>query len=273
MSPFVDATLMRLSDPAALRDFLFPAGDGRQLRALFAEVYDLPFAAIHDVADVQVLRSECQRPVFPARLLTGSWTQTLPDHRRTDVRYEGSEGAGPVWIDLDAELWVTLVLAVDPGEVESFRIAPLEGFGTLEEFRDRFSQFDLDAFMSERGLRTADDLQRALRHLIGEVRLRPLPAFDPADPAHRRRFPLRLSVLVRDTVDVTAALRDVRTLLHTAEHALAYRRQGPADAEARAPLAPLLVFSSAGLPAGGPSPEQLSVFFAGQNVLAVFQDP
>ncbi|MFE5923679.1 hypothetical protein [Streptomyces sp. NPDC056468] len=269
----MDATLVRLSDPAALRDLVFPAGDDQRLRTLFAEVYDLPFAAIHDVADVQVLQTECQHPVFPARLLTGSWTQTLPDHRRTDVRYEGSEAAGPVWIDLDAELSVTLVLVVDPGEVESFRIAPLEEFGTLEDFRDRFRPFDLDAFMAEHGLRTAEDLRRAFRHLLGEVRLRPLPAFDPDDPAHRRRFPLRLAVLIRDTVDTTAALRDVRTLLHTAEHALAYRRQGPAHAEARAPLAPLLVFSSAGLPPGGPSREQLSAFFARQNVLAVFQDP
>ncbi|MGW6058058.1 hypothetical protein [Streptomyces sp. NPDC055189] len=243
------------------------------MRTLFAEVYDLPFAAIHDVAAVDVLSTECQHPLFPARLLTGRWTQTLPEHRRTDIEYEGTGSVGPVWVDVDAELAVTLILAVDPGEVESFRVSDLGAFTTLDDFRAKFRYFDLDAFMIKNGLHTVEDLRRAFRYLLGELRLRPLPAFDPADPVHRRRFLLRLSVLVRDTVDAAAALRDVRIVLHTAERTLAYSPQGPAAAEARAPLAPLLVFSSTGLAPGGPTREQLTAFFAGQNILAVFQDP
>jgi hypothetical protein len=267
---FADSILVRLSTPDGLRDLVFAEGDPdrTRVRALFAEAYDLPFATVHDVVDVQVTGVECQRPVFPAVRRTGNWLQTIPAGSRTDFTVEG-RGAEPRWIDVVAELAVTVVLAVDPGGLASLTFRDLGGFASLEEFRAKFGYFDLDAFMAEHGLTTVDDLREAFRYQIGEVRLKPIPPFDPDDPAHRRVFRFALAVLVREDVDLTGTLRDVRLL--TAGEA-GYPHQVDA-AEARAAYAPLLVFPADTAGGGGPDQQRITDFFAGQRVLAVFEQP
>jgi hypothetical protein len=271
----VDATLLRLADPAVLKDLVFPADDAghTRIRALFAEVLALPYAAVHDVLAVDVSNVECEVPLFPVRVVTGNWTQTLPANSRTEVQYEAVDGAALCWVEVTAELSVTAVLAIDPGDVESVQFSDLGAFATLDEFRAKFRYFDLDAFMAEHGLHTVEDLRRAFAYLRGEVKLRPVATFDPQDPANQRRYRFRLAVLVRDQVDVAAALRDVRTVLAAAERTVPYRRDVDDAAEARAPWAPLLVFSAAGVPPGGPTQDQLTQFFASQRVLAIFQTP
>ena len=272
MSAFVDTALVRLSKPEGLRQLIFPAADSgqRRVRALFAAVYQLPFAAIHEVLDVTVTSSECMRPVFGARRTNGSWLQTLPGTSRGEVNLDSADGREPHWIDLSADVDVSVVLQVDPGEVDSFRLAEIGEFTTLEEFRQKFRFFDLDAFMAEHGISTVDDLRGAFRYLLGEVRLKSVPAFDPADPSNRRRFGLSLAVLVRDTVDLAAALREVRLLAAAAERSLTYRRK-LGEAEVRAPFAPVLVLPEKAVAGAGLTPEQVIEFFASQQILAVLE--
>jgi hypothetical protein len=238
---FVDATLVRLADPGALKDLVFPAGDatGTRVRALLAEVFDLPFASVHDVLSVDVSAIECEVPLYDTRAVTGNWTQTIPANKRTEVQYEASDGTPLCWVEVTAELLVTVVLAIDPGEVESVRFTEGDPFITLH----------------------------------GEVRLKPVPDFDPTDPANQRRYRIRLAVLVRDEVDAAAALRDVRTVLAAAQRSVPYRRAVDDAAEGRAPWAPLVLFPAAGVPANGLTQDQLIQFFASQRVLAVFQTP
>jgi len=271
MAGFVDATMVRLSDPAHLRDLVAPPGEAGQerIRRLLATVYALPDATIHQVTRVDVLTSEFQRPLFPARRLAGTWTQTTPSHTRTDVLYEGSDGLAAEWLDLAARLAVTLVLRVDPGEVESIRLAEPAEFSTLAEFEAQFRAFDLAAFMAEHGLSTVEDLKRAYRYLLGGIRLRDPGPFDPADPAHQRRFDLPLAIFIRDEIDLSACLRAVRLAREAGERALPYQRH-TGDGEVLGPFATLLVLPAAAVVADGFTEAELTAFFAAQDAVVVF---
>jgi hypothetical protein len=274
MSDFVDRVMIGLSDPVKLRELVSPAADGthQRLRLLFATVYRLPFAVVHDVISVEVLDTEFQRPLFSPRRLAGTWTQASPSYTRTDVLYEGLDVRAPEWLDLSAGLALTVVLEVDRGEVETIRLHDLGEFSTLDEFRAAFRFFDLDAFMAQHGITTVAELKRAFRYLLGEIRLKAVPPFDPQDPAHQRRFELNLAVLIRDEIDIVGCLRDARRAREAAERAVPYRRE-VADGEVQTPYAPVLVLPAAAAPAAGADQAALESFFAAQEVLAVFVTP
>lgn len=274
MGTFADRIMVRLSDPAHLRELVAPAADGghERLRQLFARVYSLPSAVLHEVLDVDVEVTEFQRPLFPGRHTLGTWTRAQPDHQRTDVMYDTVDLRSAQWLDVSASLALTVVLQVDPGEVESIRTVEIDDFATLDEFRARFRYLDLEAFLARHRISTVEELRRAYRHLLTEVKLRPAPEFDAADPANVRRFDLRLAFLLRDTIDLTEALRAARHVGEIADRALPYRRSS-GEVDATAPYATVLVFPSAGVAATGLTQAQLEQFFDAAGVLAVFVTP
>lgn len=267
----IDSILLRLADAAGVHDIVFPPGDtGRtRIRTLLSAVYQLPFAAIHDVTAVDVVAVDCAQPLFPIVRRTGNWTQTMPAHIRTDVDISGNDGAAPRWIDVAAELSATVVLEIDPGELESLRTEGIGDFATLDEFRAKFRYLDLDAFMREHRLTTVEDLRRAFRYLRTEVKLKPVPAFDPADPANTRRLAFRVGILIRDNIDLTGALRDVREL--SAAHGPVVGERTDRDfAEVTSAIAPLVVFPETAVPSSGFTKEQIIAFFGRQRILTVF---
>jgi hypothetical protein len=274
MSTFVDQAMLSLSDPAQLRELVDPATDSthQRVRQLFSAVYALPFAALHDIVQVDVLMTDFQRPLFAPRTLSGTWTQTVPSHVRTDVMYEGLTGLSPEWLDLAARLALTVVLEVDPGEVESILIADIGEFASLAEFEAKFRYFDLAGFMAEHHITTVDELKRAYRYLLGEIKLAAPAAFNPADPANQRRFDLNLAVLIRDGIDVATCLRDARLARELMERTVPYRRE-VAEANVQTPYAPVLVLPSDAVAATGFTAAELGEFFAAQDVLAVFISP
>jgi hypothetical protein len=163
---------------------------------------------------------------------------------------------------------VTAVLNLDPAEVESISAADIGDFETLADFEARFRSFDLPSFMTEHGIATVDELRRAYRYLLGEIRLAAPPPFDAGSPANRRRFPLDVAVLLRDDVDLAGSLRWARRVRDLADHG----RPQPADVvgiEVRTSWAPLLVFSPAAVSASGIPEDELTGFFAAQEVLAL----
>ena len=274
MSAFVDTVMLGLSDPDRLREVVAPAADttNDRIRQLFAAVYALPAAVLHDVVEVDVVASDFQLPLFAPRRLAGTWTQTTPSPVRTDVLYEGADARAPHWLDVVAQLALTVVLEVDTGEIASLQLDDMGDFDTLADFREKFRYFDLDAFLAEHDITDVAGLKRAYRYLLGRIQLRQPGTFDPADPAHRHRFELNVAVLIRDTVDVAACLRDARLVREVAARTLPYRRT-VGDAEVRTPYAPLLVLPANAVGATGFTPDDLSRFFAGQDVLVVFLTP
>jgi hypothetical protein len=267
MSAFVDASLVRLSTNEGLQDFIAPADDtGQQrLRTLFAQVYDLPFADVHSLrADVTGIG--CQRPLFLSERRTGSWLQSLPAQHSGDFKLEGNDLRQPQWIDVVAELLVTAELMVDGGELASVRMADLGDFDTLEEFRTLVPDLDVDAFLAEHGISTVEELRLRFRFSDAALRFAPAP---PADPANltSQQFPLTLALLIRDTVDLAAVLRDVQLARLAAEQAGGHPAQPLA--ERRSANAHAVVFPAAA--ANGLNQEQIKDFLASQHVLASFE--
>ncbi|MFI5529930.1 hypothetical protein ACIA8O_15450 [Kitasatospora sp. NPDC051853] len=275
MSGFTDGLMLRLGAPGALPGLLLPADATglARVRQLVGTLYGLPAATVHEVARLEVAAAELQRPLFRVRQLSGSWIRTAPAHERTEVLYEGRDAAAPPeWADLMLRLTATLVLELDPGAVESVTLNDIGEYQTLAEFQAKFRYFDLDGYLARHRIGTVDELRRAYRHLLGEIRLAAPPPFDPAAPANRRRVPLELAVLVRESVDLTASLRAAQLVRDLAERGLP-ARPDPAGLESRGRLAPVLVFPAAALAVSGITETELSAFFAAQDVLAIVLPP
>jgi hypothetical protein len=267
MSAFVDALLVRLSTHEGLQDLIAPADDTGQLRlrALFAQVYDLPFAAVHSLrADVAGIG--CQRPLFLTERRGGSWLQNVPTQHSGDFKLEGSHLRQPLWIDVFAELLVTAELLVDGGELASVRIADLGGFDTVEEFRALVPDIDVDAFFARHGISTVEELRQRFRFTDAAMRFAPAPSADPQNLTSQQ-FPLTLALLIRDTIDLAAVLRDVQLVRLAAEQVGGYPVQPLA--ERRTANAHAVVFPA--VAGNGLDQEQVKDFLASQHVLASFE--
>ncbi len=266
MTAFVDQTLMQLSDPANLVELLTPAGDTdhTRLRTLLNAMYDIPYATIHNIPEDEIVirKIEAQRPLFPPGSTRGTWTQTVPNHNRTDVVYESSNGLDPVWLDISAEIRLVLELTADLGEVESISTRPITDFETLDEFRAHFRFFDLDKFMKQHDITTVEELQERFHYLLTEIKLA-----EPDDSVSQRAYTLNLAIFIRDDIDVRAALQDIKLAQAALERTLTYHRETDA-AEVRTPYAPLIIFSRDAL--NGFSEDSVQNFFAKEQILALF---
>ncbi|MFF3877198.1 hypothetical protein [Streptomyces sp. NPDC001978] len=271
MSEFVDQQMVRLSDPAQLTALVDPPGDANhaRVRGLLNAVYAMEFATIRGVSDVRVRQSEFQRPVFPPRRTAGTWFQTMPPYTRTDLALERHDPMTPVWVDMAAELGLTLLLDIDAGDVQSVLTHEVTDFTTLDDFRSRFRFLDLDAFMAKHDITTVEELREAFHYLLTEIRLRFPGPFDPNDPANQHRYDLKLAILIRDSIDVASALRDAKLARTALERAFS-PVPGPDGTEVRTPYAPVLLLPVAAVPGSPLTQAALESFFASEGVLTLF---
>jgi hypothetical protein len=270
MSAFVDQQMVRLSDPTQLVALVDPPGDANhdRLRALLAAAYIMEFATIRDVSDVQVRRAIFQHPVFSPRRTAGTWFQTGPPYVRTDLALERHDPMTPVWVDTAAEIGLTLLLEIDTGEVQSIIGREITGVTSLDDFRSRFRFLDLDAFMRQHNITTVEELREAFQYLRAEIQLRAPGPFDPNDPTNRHRYELKLAILIRDAIDVVAALRDAKLVRTAMEGALVAK--DPDEAETRTPYAPVLLLPVTAVPGPPLTRAALESLFAAEGILALF---
>ncbi|GHE97699.1 hypothetical protein [Streptomyces fumanus] len=270
MSAFVDEQMVRLRDPAQLAALVDPPGDTEhaRVRALLAAMYTMDFATVRDVSDLHVRQVEFQRPVVAARRTSGNWFRSTPAYTRTEVALEQRDPLAPLWVDLSAEIDVTLLLEVDGGAVESVVTREITGVTSLDDFRSRFRFLDVDAFLRKHDITTVEELREAFQYLLTEIHLRAPGPFDPDDPANRHPYELRLAMLIRDTVDVASLLRDAKLARAAVESAVLPGEAG--GAEIRTPYAPVLLIPAAVAPGGPLSTTALESFFAAEGVLALF---
>jgi hypothetical protein len=273
VSTFGDLFLLDRSTPAALASLLAPAGSPPppRLLVLAGSVYDLANARLDRLVGVGVRDVVLQQPLFPVHRHAGTWTGVVPAYTRSELVVERRGGLSPLWVDIGATVVLTAVVELDPGGIDSVRTQEIEGFTSLEDFRARFGFIDLDDFMARHGLETVEDLREAYRYLKAEIRLRAPPTFDPDDPVNRLDVDVPVALLLRDTLDLTAALRDAKLLRSVAHDVLSppVRR---VFGEATAPCAPVLVFPRTALPPAGPTETAVHAFFAREGVLSVFAD-
>ncbi|GAB2686922.1 hypothetical protein GCM10027089_04830 [Nocardia thraciensis] len=268
--------MVALADPAALVELVHPAGDPthRRIRALLAAAYDFPAAVVHDVTAVRVVSYRCQQPVLAPAVTKGTWTTTSPGYARTDLYSENDANGALRWMDMLVDLAVDVVLEVDASEIASVTLGDIGAYSTLDEFAAKFRYFDLPAFLAAHRITTVDELKRAGTYLRADLRLKPRPPFDPADPANTRRLPLRLALLPRDPVDIAAVLRDARLAVRAADRAIPHTPAGGDHrvADPRGALVPATLFPDNAVPPGT-TPEKLAQFFAGQHVAAFVYTP
>ena len=274
MSLFVDQVLLQLSNSAQLVQLLAPAGDTTHslLLTLLNAVYSLPFVTIHNVSNITVGQMEFQKLVLPTHHTQGTWTQTVPSYMRTEIAYEDLDRPEPVWIDIAAEIGLTLLLEVDPGQVSSMINYEVANFQTLDDFQKQFRYIDLNAFMAKHNITTVDELRERYQYLRSEIQLSPLVPFDPNNPANQHSYTLNVAILIRDVIDVAATLRDAKLARFSLEQALAYQREVDV-AEVLTPYAPLVIFPQTALSGLPFSANALQTFFDTERILVLFFTP
>ncbi|MEU1167396.1 hypothetical protein ACIPX0_09860 [Streptomyces sp. NPDC090075] len=251
MSAFGDRALLALSDPAALGALLSPTGGSgdQRVRTMLASVYDLSAVRLDTITDARVREIALQRPLFPTGRQDGAWSQLVPSYARTELTLTVPEPTRPVWIDLRATVDVTLVAEIDPAGAESVVARAFDDFATFDEFRARFTFFDLDAFLTEHGISTVKELKDAFHYVVAEIQLRTPPPFDPDDPANTHTLPVTLAAVVVDPFDLAGGLRATR-LVREAARPLTGPVPAGLPAEATEAYATALVIAADGLPDG-----------------------
>ncbi len=266
--------MVQLYDPVRFRELLAPADvvDQARVGILLSGMYVLDQATLHNVAGVTVTDVEAQRPFFPNRRATGTLTQTNPAYVRSDLSLESDDLAGPVWVDLCADVDLEVIIELDAGGIEAAVTRVLSNFASLDEFRAQFRFIDLDAFMAQHGVTTVEELRAVSTYLLTEVRLRAQPPFDPGDPANRTTYRLQVAVMVHDQPDIAETLRTAKLLRATSQRGLAFRRADE-GLDVSAPLAPMVVIAPDTLGASSPSQTEISDLFAAEDILVVFVPP
>ncbi|MGX2998580.1 hypothetical protein JNUCC64_30675 [Streptomyces sp. JNUCC 64] len=276
MADLIDRFLLDRSEPESLAAFLTRAtttADGAgALTAVLRSAYDLTGLRVEAVRGISVRGVTLAHPLFPPRRHTGTATGTTPAYTRTDLEWTSRSETGAVWVDLLADTVVEVTADADPGGVESAVTREIEGFRTLEEFRDRFRHLDLDDFLARHDVSSVEELRAAARYLLTEVRFARPPVSDPADPARIHALPLTLAVLVRDDPGPSGALRAAKAVRALAGEAVAVP-SAPAPAPRTAPYGLAVVLPPPDPAGGGPAPEAVRRLLAREGVLCLFADP
>jgi len=185
------------------------------------------------VQNIAISQVEFQRLLLTTHEQRGTWTQSSPNHMRTDVVYEGSDKLEPLWLDIAAKVNLKLLMEVDRGEVQSIHTQPLDQV---------------------------------------TIQLKKPPPFDPNDPANIYNYTLNVAILIRDTIDVAATLHDVKLASTVTERIVSYSKEVDV-AEVLAPYASIVIFPQTALSGLPFQPVALQNFFAKEGVLALFITP
>lgn len=275
MLRFRDHALLELASPAAFGPVLLPAGDADRalIRTMLAATYDLSAARVERVQDVVVQEVELQRPLFAADRTTGTWTQTVPGYTRSEVDLEAAKAHTVTWIDLLARLRVTVVTELDAAGAESVVTESIDGFTTLDDFRQRVPFIDLDAFMAEHGISTVEELREAFQYLISTVRLRAAAPFDPDDPANTHTLDVVLAAVVAESFDLVEGLRATRLIRARSRTGIGAAPALPVEHLAPYATAVILPDELAELAGAGTTTAAVTQLFARAGVAALFLPP
>jgi hypothetical protein len=171
-----------------------------------------------------------------------------------------------------AGVQLDVVVAVDPGGVESALTRAIENITSFDDFASRFRYLDLDSFLAERRITTVQQLRDDAEYLLAEVHFLAPPPFDPTDPANSHSVALDLAVTVVEQLDLGAGLRAAR-LLQAAGAVAPPASADPLLGPAATPFAVAVVFPAAELGPQQPTAAEVDELFAAAGVLPLFANP
>jgi hypothetical protein len=272
MSTFTDRALVWLHDPATLGQLLRgPAAPSYpHLERLVRAVYAPDGVQLDRIAGATVLEVSPMRSLAGADRLDLTWQRSQPDFQLADLRGSLTRTGEEVWADLYAKVQLDLVAEVDPGEVESAVSTSLDNITSLADFQSRFRFLDLDDFLARMRISTVEELREAAEYVLTEVRLKPLPPFDPDDPANAGSVTVDVAVAVLEQRDLAAGLRAARRLRDAGARA----DPGRSDAvfgTAQHPYALAVVLPQAA--ADDPDDAAADALYGAAGVLPLFADP
>lgn len=272
MATFIDRTLVWLHDPAALAGLLRgpDAPQYPRLERLVAAVYRPDGVQVDRVAGATVLDVVPMKPLAGTDRLNLTWQRTQPAFELADLRGALTRTGAEVWADLYATVRLDLVADVDPGGIESTLSRSISDITSLADFQSRFRFLDLDDFLTRMKISTVEELRDAAEYVLTEVRLRPLPLFDPDDPANARSVTVDVALAVLDQRDLAAGLRAARRL-RAASAGADPGRSDPVFGTARDPYALAVVLPQAA--DGDPADDVVDALFTAAGVLPLFADP
>lgn len=272
MATFTDRVLVGLGDPAALGALLrgTPAPSYPQLERLVTAVFDPESVRIDRIVGATVLDVTPMRALPGADRLSLTWQQHQPTFQLADLRGTLTRTGSEVWADLFARVQLSLVAEVDPGDIASAVATTLTNITSLADFQSRFRFLDLDDFLVRMHISTVEELRESAEYVLAEVRLRPLPPFDPDDLANVSSVTLDIAVAVLDERDLAAGLRAAMRL-RAAGAAADPGRADPVFGPARHPYALAVVLPRAA--AGDVDDDAVDALFAAAGVLPLFAEP
>lgn len=214
MSGFADQTMMRFLDDAFALDFLVTRIGAS---ALFNAVYNPVDFNLQSVAVSKVVSREFESPTFETVRSTGSDEKITPTSERVMLERSTKNQGRLVWVDV-------ALAAILAAKVESTVLAPesvvtrdllteLGGAATIAELRTkllaRYTQSQLDAIFAKLHITTIDEFKERM-NLFVQFTYKAPPAFDPADPAASKSFPLNVCVKFQPELNVADALQNAK---------------------------------------------------------------
>jgi hypothetical protein len=207
MTGFDDQLMIRYMDPANVDLLLVPQGDTtrQRARALLASVYEPRLLTVQSLDSISVTAKSFQVPVVEPAGVNGTWEKIIPQSERSLINFDMPAIAQTNWIDMALEATVSARVSATSAPLEAVSSEDVSEL-SQQDFLARFQFLNLAGLMAAAGVSTYQELQADFPRLYHLHYAAPLP-YNPDDPAAKRTYRLRISVLFFATLDLQAALR------------------------------------------------------------------
>jgi hypothetical protein len=209
MTAFADQLMTRYLDPANVDLLLVPQGDTTKQRAqaLLASVYEPRLLAVQSLDSITATAKSFQVPVVEPMTVNGTWEKVTPQSERSLISFDLPAIAQTDWIDMALETTVSVRVSATSAPLDMVTAEDVSEL-SQQDFLAKFQFLDLAGLMATAGVSTYRELQADFPHLYHLHYAAP-PPYNPDDPAARRTYKLRISVLFFSAPDLQAALRQL----------------------------------------------------------------
>jgi hypothetical protein len=274
MTVFADQLMIRYMDPANVDSLLVPSDDTtrHRARALLASVYEPRLLTVQSVDSVTVTAKNFQVPVVEPMTVNGTWEKIIPQSERSLISFDLPAIAQTDWIDMYLETSVSVRVSATSAPLDAVSSEDVSEL-SQQDFLAKFQFLDLATLMKSANVATYQELQAEFPRLY-HLHYAAAPPFDPDDPAARRTYNLRVSVLFFAALDLQAALRQITQ----SRRALDAVWPRPSDYEGGDLLAssawigvfPANLFDPAVTPI---TQDEVSALFTAEGCVAAFENP
>lgn len=211
MSAFGDLMTLQFLQDAFVTDFLTTKVG---LPAIFNAAYNLTDLQLHDLTLASVDRKTFQSPTFESIRITGTHERITPTMERSQIERSMRRYGRLVWVEVQLDLTLATKVQQLAMPIDSIRTANLiEDLGGVTSLADlrtklqtRYSPSVVDAMFKALRISTLGDFQERMNLLV-QLFFKPAPAFDPADPASSRVFPVTVCVKFQADLNISDALQ------------------------------------------------------------------